>query len=623
MRFHLLLALSVSLVSTSIAQDLDQKIRGDLGDVLAEAAADELVPVTIVMESYVRSSELNDLAAGLDRQARREATVAHLKQVAADTQGDVLAYLASKGASNVKAFWIHNMVGAEVTPAVAFELASRPDVSYVHRNVRLPLEEVLSSMAMPAGSGTPTCGLELIRAPETWSQRGITGTGVTVGVIDTGMCASHSDINNRVWRNDGEIAGNGVDDDGNGYVDDLRGWNFDANNKNTGDGFGHGSHVAGTVAGDGTNGSACGVAPGARIMVLKINATVSSAGEQSVWEAQQYAVDNGADISTASLGWAHQWGPDRATWRAVIENSIASGMVVLYAAGNEGGSTNDPDNVRTPGDVPDVITVGSVNCNDQISSFSSRGPVTWENVPPYNDHPFPPGFIKPDVCAEGNNTRSHSTCGGYVTYGGTSMATPHVAGAAALILQADPTLDHFAVKAILEASAVDLGSAGKDNVYGWGRIDCLVAVDQAIGGGNFCAPKASSCGTVPAIWTEGNPRVSKDSGFVVNADSLPGNSVALMIYTDQGAGNTPILGGRLCIASILRGNPVGTGGTSGSCDGLASFDMNAFAAGTLGGTPAGFLSVPGTTVHCQWWARDAANSFGALLTGSTFYTVTP
>ena len=409
MRFHLLLAVGASLISTSLAQELDLKIRGDLGDVLAETGPDELVPVTIVMENYVRTSELNDLAAGLDRKARREVTVAHLKQVAADTQVDVLAYLASQGASNVKAFWIHNMVGAEVTPAVALELAERSDVSYLHRNVKLPIEEVLSAVAMPAGSGNPTCGLDLIRAPETWSQRGITGTGVTVGVIDTGMCASHSDINNRIWRNDDEIAGNGIDDDGNGYADDVRGWNFESNNKNTNDGFGHGSHVAGTVAGDGTNGTACGVAPGARIMVLKINASVSSAGEQSVWEAQQYAVDNGADISTASLGWAHQWGPDRATWRAVIENSIASGMVVLYAAGNEAGSTNDPDNVRTPGDVPDVITVGSVNCNDQISSFSSRGPVTWENVPPYNDHPFPPGYIKPDVCAEGNDTRSHST----------------------------------------------------------------------------------------------------------------------------------------------------------------------------------------------------------------------
>lgn len=623
MESRTLLALAICLTTTASAQELDNKLRGDLPSVLAQAQADELVPVTIVLADHAQTAELHTMAAGLPKADRRAVIVDHLKQIAADTQGDVLAFLASRNAQRVRSFWLHNVVGAEVTPDVALELAARSDVSSVHRNVKLKIEDVLTGAPAPAPAGDPTCGLELINAPDVWSQRGINGTGVTVAVIDTGMCTQHSDINNRIWRNDDEIPGNGIDDDNNGYIDDTRGWNFLSDNKLTGDAVGHGSHVAGTVAGDGTAGNASGVAPGARVMVLKIDSSLAPTAEQSIWEAMQYAVDNGADISSASLGWAHGWGPDRATWRMVCENAIATGMVVIYAAGNEGGDANDPDNVRTPGDVPDVITVGSVNCSDDLSSFSSTGPVTWENVSPYNDHPFPPGYIKPDVCAEGDGTISHKSCEGYVTMAGTSMATPHTAGAAALILQADPGLDHFGVKALLEASAVDLGAAGKDNEFGWGRIDCLVAVDQALSGGNFCAAKQNSCGTVPAIWTAGNPRASKSSGFSVNADSLAGNSVALMIYTDQGAGNAPILGGSLCIATILRGLPVATGGTHGMCDGLASLDMNAFAAGNLGGNPAGFLSIPGTTVNCQWWARDAANSFGALLSGGTFYTVTP
>lgn len=615
------LSLALPLLAPALAQEPDPKLRGDLAEVLAATPADGRVPVTIVLADHASTAELHTLAAGLSKAERRRVVVAHLKAVAASTQGDLLALLEQRGAEDVRQLWIHNVIGARVAPAVVHELAARADVEYVHRNVILPTEEVLTGTVAPAPAGDPTCGLELIRAPEVWAQRGITGDGVVVAVIDTGTCTDHPDIVQRLWTNPGEVPGNGLDDDGNGFVDDVRGWNFWLDSGNVQDNNGHGSHVAGTVAGDGTGGTACGVAPGARIMTL--NFENSFTGEQSVWEAMQYAVDNGADIQTASLGWPHDTGPDRAGWRMVCENAIATGLVVIYAAGNEGGSVQDPDNVRTPGDVPDVLCVGSVDCSDGLSNFSSRGPVTWENVPPYNDHPFPPGYKKPDVVAEGNATWSHSWCNGYVQFAGTSMATPHVAGAAALLLQADPTLDHFAVKSALETTALDLGANNKDNRFGWGRIDALLAVDQVLAGSSFCAPKATSCGAPPIAWTQGDARVGASSGFEVLASNMPGSQVALFIYTDQGAANTPLLGGSLCVASILRGLPVQTGGTAGQCDGHATFDMSAFAAGSLGGFPAGFLSVPGTTVHGQWWGRDPANSFTAVLTGGVTWTIAP
>ena len=621
MRIQSLLPVALLLATPALAQEQNDKLRGDLPSVLAASAAGDLVPVTIVLASHVKTAELRAMAAGMTKVERRATIVAHLEQVAADTQGDLLELLAARGAQSINSFWIHNMIGAEVTPATVHELAGRDDVLYVHRNVKLKIEDILTLAPTPAPAGNPTCGLDLIRAPEVWAQRGINGDGVLVALIDSGLCTGHSDIQSRLWTNPGEIPGNGTDDDNNGYVDDVRGWGFDSNTNDIQDPFAHGSHVAGTVAGDGTKGTASGVAPGARIMVCKVSG--SFAGEQEVWDSMQYAVANGADISTASLGWPHSVGPDRATWRMVCENSIATGLVVIYAAGNEGGSVNDPDNVRTPGDVPDVLTVGAVDCGDNLASFSSRGPVTWENVAPYNDHPFPPGYKKPDVCAEGANTTSHNLCSGYVNFAGTSMATPHVAGAAALILQADPTLDHFGVKALLEASCVDLGNNGKDNLFGWGRIDCLVAVDGALSSGNFCTPKLTSCGTIPLIWTDGDALASASSGFTVNATNLPGSSLALLVYTDQGGANTPLLGGHLCVASILRGVPVGTTGTNGLCDGMASFDMNAFGAGALGGFPAGFLQAPGTTVNAQWWARDPANTYGAVLTGGARYTIAP
>ncbi len=618
MKLYRILPLALLTLVPTFGQGLDGKLQGDLGPVLRSAAADQLIAVTIVLANAATAEELHALGAGLAKVERRGVIVKHLKQIATDTQAGLIQLLEERGAQGVKPFWIHNMVGAEVTPALVGELAAREDVSYLHRNIRLKIEDALTAVPAPAGE---TCGLQLIRAPEVWSQRGINGGGVTVAVIDTGLCVGHPDIVNRVWRNPGEVPANGVDDDNNGFVDDVVGWNFEGNNNAPNDTFGHGSHVSGTVAGDGTGGTSCGVAPGARIMVCKI--ADSFAAEQAVWDSMQYAVNNGADISTASLGWPHSSGPDRATWRSVCDNTIATGMVVIYAAGNEGGSTSNPDNVRTPGDVPDVMTVGSVDCSDNLSIFSSRGPVTWQAVPPYNDHPFPPGYTKPDVCAEGNDTTSHHDCGGYVNHPGTSMATPHVAGAAALVLQADPTLDHFGVKAILESTAFHLGSVGKNNSYGWGRIDCMDAVDAALPAGNFCPPKPNSCGTLPLIWTEGNPQASQTSGFTINAANMPGVALSLFVYSDQGASNFPILGGHLCMPSFRRGNAVVTTGTGGQCDGVSSIDMNSYAAGALGGKPAGFLSIPGTTVHCQWWARDTANSFGAVLSGGTSYTVTP
>jgi subtilisin family serine protease len=295
------------------------------------------------------------------------------------------------------------------------------------------------------------------------------------------------------------------------------------------------------------------MAPDAQIMTCKFWNSFS--GEQTVWDGMQYGVDNGADLLTASLGWPHSVNPDRVTWRNVCENSIAAGVVVIYAAGNEG-CFSPPDNVRTPGDVPDVLTIGATDCNDNIASFSSCGPITWEGINPFDDCPYPPGCIKPDVSAPGVNTTSHSFCNGYSQLSGTSMATPHVAGAVALMLQANPNLDHFDVKNILESTAIDLGQSGKDNTYGSGRVDAYQAVlaaggnppacmklevDQLVAGqtSNFKVTKNIVRGdTVAIVWgTGGNPETVNAYGYCATFEfDLPGNPQSRVIaqgFVDQ------------------------------------------------------------------------------------------
>ena len=118
-----------------------------------------------------------------------------------------------------------------------------------------------------------------------------------------------------------------------GYADDHNGWNFQLNNNNMSDSNGHGTHTTGTVAGDGTNGTTTGMAPNVSMMILEFWNSLPS-GQPSVWEAMQYAVDNGADVVTASIGWPHSFNTDRVTWRNVCEATIVAGVVVRYAAGN-------------------------------------------------------------------------------------------------------------------------------------------------------------------------------------------------------------------------------------------------------------------------------------------------
>ncbi len=602
-----------------------EKLAPSLRTRLETARPTEFLPVDIVLEAQVAPQVIADAGKLPTKALRRAAVVSLLRANQSASQPGLLAYLEDlktegKVEGPIKQLWIANVVSVHATAEAIQELAERSDVGSLHYDPPRGAE-VLSSLPAQGAPGAPTCGLNLVGAPNTWSQVGVTGKGVVVGLIDTGLCATHPDIAGQRWCNPGEIASNGIDDDSNGFIDDVFGWNFESGNNNTTDTFGHGSHTGGTIAGDGTNGTQCGVAPDARIMTLKFWNSFS--GEQSVWDCMQYGVANGADILSASLGWPHFFNPNRAVWRQVCDNAIAAGLIVVYAAGNEGCGAGI-DNVRTPGDVPGVITVGAVDCASNLAGFSSCGPVSWTGVAPYNDWPFPPGLTKPDIAAPGVSTTSHNLCAGYTNLDGTSMATPHIAGIAALLLEANPTLDQVGIKTILEGTAQDLGTPGKDNQFGAGLVRAGQAVAQAVGAGNFCAPKLNSCGTLPAITMNGFPKASSSSGFTVSATNLAAGEFGLLVYGDQGPANLPFFGGALCVNGPSRALAmVDTTGTPGQCNGVLSIDMNSFAAGLLGGSPLPSLAIPGTTIHCQYWDRDPANSFGVVLSGAFKYTVCP
>ena len=230
---------------------------------------------------------------------------------------------------------------------------------------------------------------------------------------------------------------------------------------------GHGTHVAGTVGGNGAGGTTTGVAPNVSLLIAKVCGSGGWCINSDIVDAIQWSVENDADIISMSLGDTSRSIPIS----LAVNYAVSMGVVVIAAAGNEGLGAGT---INYPGGEKNVIAVGAVDGSDIIASFSSRGPVTVDGEV----------LTKPDVSAPGVNTISLYYLLRYsdILIVGTSMATPHVSGAAALLLQAarqlGTTLSPLQVKNMLENSSVDRGTAGKDNSYGAGRIDVFAAINS-------------------------------------------------------------------------------------------------------------------------------------------------
>ncbi len=297
-------------------------------------------------------------------------------------------------------------------------------------------------------------GLKAIRAPEAWQ---ITqgSDEVIVAIIDGGIDYTVPLLRDHMWENPGEIPGNGIDDDENGYVDDVHGWDFRDNDPDSLVGTPisyHGTFVAGLVAAsvDAATGVG-GVAPRVRIMDIRFLDSRGFFYKNDWWklaQAIEYAVENGARIINLSL-YARVDPPSFV--RHAIRNAVKHGVLVITIAGNEG------SRVKAFGRLPDVITVGAVDRNRIPAPFSSRGPEV-------------------DLAAPGVDVISVVPGGAPVSSSGTSFAAPHVAGTAALLWALDKRLSPEGVLEILQATAEDVGPPGKDEATGFGLVNAAAAV---------------------------------------------------------------------------------------------------------------------------------------------------
>ena len=273
-----------------------------------------------------------------------------------------------------------------------------------------------------------------INAPEAWAISSGGPHTVVVGVIDTGIDYNHEDLQGRIWTNPGEVPGNGIDDDGNGYIDDVHGYDFVNGDGDPMDDNGHGTHCAGTIGAAGDNGiGVAGVHWGAglKMMGLKFLSAGGSGSTSGAIAAVDYAVLMGATLTSNSWGGAAY----SQALNDVIAVAEAQGQLFVAAAGND--DTNIDTSPQYPAgyDSAAIIAVASMDRYNSRSSFSNYG---QESV---------------HIGAPGSDINSLQAGGGYTSLSGTSMACPHVAGAASLLWSLFPSLSAQAIKQSILMSA--------------------------------------------------------------------------------------------------------------------------------------------------------------------------
>ena len=266
-----------------------------------------------------------------------------------------------------------------------------------------------------------------IDAPEAWTDH-TDSPGIVIGSIDTGVAKSHEDLSANIWTNPGEIPGNSIDDDNNGFIDDVNGWDFVNNDSNPEDDHDHGSHTMGTAAGKGNNGKGvAGVTWTAEIMSIKVCNLFGSCPSSAILGGVDYASDNGALVTSNSYG----GGGFSQSMMDAIERANQAGVLFSAAAGNNGRNIEINNFYPAGYDNVNIISVAAMDRFGGKSGFSNYG------------------ATRVDLGAPGSSIWSTTRNNGYKNFSGTSMACPHVTGAVAYLMGFNPNLNYLDYKQII------------------------------------------------------------------------------------------------------------------------------------------------------------------------------
>lgn len=436
---------------------------------VAEQAADVAADPT----AWSVLDEVRHLLAGITgtvqdlASAARVATVVNaLQETVAASAGDVAALLHEREETgqitDVQEFWIFNGFAANIDADTLAALVEHPDVASVTYDEVIELADgevrphggvtELASLGLLATQQTRAWGVERVGAPQVWDKHDTRGDGAVVGILDSGVDASHPALAD-TWRGSSD--------------DPAKSWYVPTGESYStpGDRRGHGTHVTGTIVGE-TSNETTGVAPEAEWIAAKIFRDNGTSTVSIIHAGMEWMLAPGGDPSEAPDVVNNSWGTNDTYvtefWHN-IDAWIAAGIVPVFAVGNRGPQAGS---LSSPASFPHAIAIGATDTGDRVAQFSGRGPVTWDGT----------SYVKPDLVAPGVRVRSASNNGGYRVMTGTSMATPHVSGVIALMRSVDPNLTVNEIRDILEQTA--RGGVDSDS-DGHGLVDALAAVNAA------------------------------------------------------------------------------------------------------------------------------------------------
>lgn len=382
---------------------------------------------------------------------------------------------------SVEEGWIVNGFRCRINAGGIVALSHVPGVHSIF-NSFVPSNEPVPggrSFYTPSGSAfsfdpdqeQATWHIDSLGVPRVWTELGITGKGAKNIIHDFGFSFDVDAISESLYVNPGETPDNNIDDDGNGYIDDYHGYNFEhktaavnvgsPNNK----GSIHGNSVATIICGGKVNGTVYGVAPDSKWAAVMGLVTFS--------ENIEWAIEMGFDTYTMSfsvIGLNNQ----RGYWRKISEHAALCGLFLISGAGNNGLSAMPQ--IRTPEDIPYALfAVSGTDKFGNIPASSSNGPVTWDT------HHYQDGEVtKPDFATFNNDIQSIDSNGNApISLNGNSFAGPHLAGIISLMLEADPDLNVWEVREILVNTADDIHTDGVDAKTGHGQVNAFEAVKAA------------------------------------------------------------------------------------------------------------------------------------------------
>jgi subtilisin family serine protease len=418
--------------------------------------ADQMMKVIVTL---VEQADLSNIP-GASRAARLEGVIRALQATARNTQRPIQALLASYQAQGrvgqVLPFWVFNGISVTASQAVINDLVARPDVLKITPDMIDIVPVALQAL------NPPEQNIANVNAPALWAL-GYLGQGVVVANLDTGVDLYHPELASR-WRGGG-----------NSWYDPY------GQHSQPADFNGHGTWTMGVMVGGDAGGSSLGVAPQAQWIAAKIFNDSGTATATAIHLGFQWLLDPDGDPSTADApqvvnnSWVFGSPGCNLEFQPDLQALRAANILPVFSAGNFGPGSSTS---ASPANYPEALAVGGVDNNDQLYTFSSRGPSSCgESQTTY-----------PDLVAPGVDVKTTDLFGLYTTATGTSLAAPHAAGGLALLLNAFPNLSAFQQETALLSGAVDLGTAGADNDFGSGRLDILAAYQWLQAGGGAATP---------------------------------------------------------------------------------------------------------------------------------------